>query len=272
MRKSFTFKNGHTIPSLGLGTWKLIGDGCRRAVSYALEIGYRHIDTADAYGNQREVSQGIRESGVNREGLFITSKIWHDDYAPNRVRPACERIIKELGIEYLDLLLMHWPDKLMPPADTLQAMNELKEAGLVRSLGVSNFTIHHLQDALATGVEFVCNQVEFHPSLNQKELKAFCEERRILITAYSPLARGADIKIPVIQELAQSYQKTPAQIILNWIISKGMPAIPKSASVERIKENLGVLDFELSKQDIERIGELNTGNRVSAPDFAEFDY
>lgn len=272
MKKSFILKNSQTIPGLGLGTWKLTGDECRRAVAYALEMGYRHIDTADAYGNQSAVGEAIKASGVNRADLFITSKIWPDDFAPDRVPLACQRILKELGVEHLDLLLMHWPKRLQPLADTLKAMNKLKEAGLVRALGVSNFTIHHLQDALATGVEFVCNQVEFHPSLNQKELKVFCEEHDILITAYSPLARGADVNIPAIKELAESYQKTPAQIILNWIIANGMPAIPKSASFTRIEENLGALDFELSKQDNEQMDGLNSDNRVSAPDFAEFDY
>ena len=273
--KTLNFKNGQTIPAFGLGTWKLQGDECVRAVSYALELGYPHIDTADAYENHREVGKAIKESGIPRETLFITSKIWPDEQYKGAVIPACERILSELGFDYLDLFLQHWPNRSIPYEDTLGEMEKLREKGLIRSNGVSNYTVHHLQDALATGKEFMVNQVEFHPTLNQKELKAFCDERHILITAYSPLARGEDLQLPVIKELAEKYQKTPAQIILNWVFAKGMIAIPKSASPERIKENWESQNFELARDDVVRIDEIGGSNRVvdgTHSQFTDFDY
>jgi len=270
--KNFIFKNNKEIPSLGLGTWKLLGDECIKAVKHATGIGYKHIDTADMYKNHKEVGKGIKESGIKCEDLFVTSKIWSDNYVKEDIRPTCERMLNEIGLEYFDLLLMHWPDKSKPLEETLKALNEIKEEGLIRSIGVSNFTINHIKDALATGVEFVTNQVEFHPSLNQKELKEFCEDNKILITAYSPLARGADLELDAIKNLAEKYKKTPAQIVINWSIANGMITIPKSASLARIEENLAALDFELAKKDIALIDGLNTDNRVSNPDFGEFDY
>ncbi|MBI1961394.1 MAG: aldo/keto reductase, partial [Parcubacteria group bacterium] len=260
--KTLTFKNGQTIPALGLGTWKLKGDECVRAVSAALEIGYTHIDTADAYDNHHEVGKAIKASGIPRDALFVTSKIWPDEQQKSAVIPACERILSELGLEYLDLLLMHWPDRSIPFADTLGEMEKLRAQGLIRSNGVSNFTVHHLQDALETGKEFVANQVEFHPTLNQKELKAFCDEHQILMTAYSPLARGKDLDLPAIIELAEKYEKTPAQIIINWVLAKGMAAIPKSATPRRIKENWEAQNFELSEEDVAKIDAIGGANRV----------
>jgi 2,5-diketo-D-gluconate reductase B len=270
--KLYTLKNGKTIPALGFGTWKLTGSECTKAVLYALRIGYRHIDTADVYGNHKEVGQAIAEGRVPRNELFVTSKIWTDSFERSKVRPSCERLLSELQLEYLDLLLMHWPDRSIPFGDTLEEMEKLQKDGLVKSIGVSNFTINHLKDALETGVEFVTNQVEFHPSLNQKELKAFCDEHKIIITAYSPLARGEDLDLPMIIELAEKYNKTPAQIILNWVIQSNMIAIPKSATLERIEENWKTLEFELSSEDVAKIDAIGGNNRVVNSDWGDFDY
>lgn len=273
--KTYTFKNGQAVPALGFGTWKLLGEECQQAVASALSVGYRHIDTADTYKNHQFVGQAIAASGIKREDIFVTSKIGPENQNKTAVAPACERILKELGLDYLDLLLMHWPDRSIPFKETLGEIDELRQQGLIRSIGVSNFTINHLKDALATGVEFVNNQVEFHPSLNQKELKNFCDENHIIITAYSPLGRGADIELEVIKELAQKYGRPGSQIVLNWFLQKGMIVIPKSATLARIEENFNAAEFDLAPEDVSRIDQIVGHNRIvdsTKNSFADFDY
>ncbi|OHA63686.1 MAG: hypothetical protein A2842_01300 [Candidatus Wildermuthbacteria bacterium RIFCSPHIGHO2_01_FULL_48_25] len=261
-----------SIPMLGFGTWQLTGEDCVKSVRLALQTGYRHIDTADKYGNHGEVAQGIKQSGVPREDIFITTKIWRTDLAKDVVPASCERFLQKLQIDYIDLLLIHWPNKDIPIGETLEAMNKLKETGKIKAMGVSNFTKHHLEDALKTGIEITNNQIEVHPSFKQEEMKAFCDEKRIAVTAYSPLGRGQDIALPVIQEIARKHSANPAQVILAWLLSRGIIAIPKSDKQEEIESNFKAPELVLSKEDIAAINVVPQGPRLVNPEFAEWDY
>lgn len=261
-----------SLPALGLGTWQLTGPTCQQAVTTALTMGYRHIDTAERYGNHPEVGRGIKESGIARNEFFITSKLWMDHLTKDTVRPTFEQFLKDLQTEYLDLLLIHWPNRTVPYQETLSEMQKLKSEGLIKAIGVSNFSIHHLEEALSSGVEIVTNQVEFHPSLTQPDLKKFCDTHTIVVTAYSPLAQGADLKLPLIQQLAQQYSATPAQVVLAWLRQRNIIAIPKGSNEEHLKDNFASLNLTLSSSEIESINALNTNNRLINPDWAEFDY
>jgi 2,5-diketo-D-gluconate reductase B len=258
------------IPVLGFGTWQIIGEECVNAVKAALEVGYRHIDTADAYGNHTEVAQAIQESGIRREELFLTTKVFYPDLDKNTVLQKAAQFLHELQTEYIDLLLVHWPNKAIPVEETLQAMHSLKEQGKIRAIGVSNFTIQHLEKALQAGIEITNNQVELHPSFNQQELRNYCKSKNITVTAYSPLAQGADLEIPFIKELAEKYKATPSQVILNWLISQDIITVPKSATPERIEENFKAIELKIDADDIERINQLPQGQRIIVPGFAEF--
>ena len=272
MQKTISLTKDVSIPTMGLGTWQLTGAECAPAVEYALRFGYKAIDTADIYGNHAEVREGIENSGVAREDFFLTTKVWNDSHDKEGVLESGHRFLEELGVSYIDLLLIHWPIASGAPVDeTLWAMKELQEEGAVRAIGVSNFTIHHIEDALKAGVEIVNNQVEIRPQWNQKELRDYCASQNISITAYSSL-RGGDLEVPLIVELAGKYGKTPSQIILNWVVARGMIAIPKSAKNERIKENFESQDFEMEEADLAKIDALPQTKRANVPSFNEFDY
>lgn len=270
--KTLPLNDRVAIPILGFGTFELSGRQGEDAVKAALDVGYRHIDTADAYGNQRVLGKVLQESSVPRDELFLTSKVFHGDLKPHRVKAVARKCLAELQTSYLDLFLVHWPNRAVPIAETLGAFQELQSEGLIRAIGVSNFTVRHLKEAMATGVPITVNQVEFHPSLNQKALKAFCDEHNIVITAYSPLAQGQDLKLPLVKEIAEKYGKTPAQIVLAWLLAKGMVAIPRSANPEHIRENFGSLAVTLTSEDMTTLDGLNTNNRIINPSLAEFDY
>lgn len=270
--KTFKLINGADIPALGFGTWQIEGETATEAVSIALEVGYRHLDCADAYHNQKFIKPAIAQSGLKREELFITSKLWRDSYHRNKAKEAGKRILEDLGVDYLDMFLIHWPDRSIPIMETLQDLFDLKSEGLIKEWGVSNFTIHHLEDIISRGVEIANNQVEFHPSLNQKDLKNFCDEHNIQLTAYSPIAQGQDLKLPLIQELAKEHERSESQVILNWIIQKGIVAIPKASTRDHIEDNFKCLEWELNPDEIEQIDKLDRGNRLIIPDFADFDY
>lgn len=271
MNKNISLANGFSIPSLGFGTWQLLGDDCVRGVEYALRGGYGAIDTADAYGNHAQVAQGIKNAGVKRENFFLTTKVWNNKHAHDDVLKSGERFLQELGIEYIDLLLIHFPVRDVAVGETLKAMQELKGRGITRAIGVSNFSMRHIDDALASGVEIVNNQIEVRPQFNQKELREYCAAKNISVTAYSSL-RGGDTEVPLIGELAQKYNKTPAQIILNWVVSRDMVAIPKSSKPERIKENLESVDFEISAEDLAQIDSLPQTERTNDLSFGNTDY
>lgn len=270
--KKLALNNTLHIPILGFGTWELKGDDCVQSVAKALALGYTHIDTADRYENHAEVAKGIKQSGMKREDFFLTTKIFHDSLAPQTVRTYCDRYLEELQTDYIDLLLIHWPNKDIPLAETLGAMHALKQQRKIKAIGVSNFTIHHLQDAIATGIEVVNNQVELHPSFNQKDLKAFCDEKGILLTAYSPLGRGKDLAIPLIKELAEKYSVSASQVILNWITSQNIVAIPKATKVERIEDNLKAVSWTMEHEDIEKMNAIPQGEKLVNPVFNEFSY
>ena len=272
--KEITLKNGQTIPALGFGTWQIKDEDCVTAVDTALQVGYRHIDTADGYHNHEAVAKGIKQNGIAREDFFLTTKIFpeNENFLPENVTKNIDRFLEELDTDYLDLVLLHWPDHSVPLKETLGAMQEALQAGKIRSIGVSNFTEHHLQDAKETGVEIVLNQVEMHPGFPQHDLRAFCAEHDLAITAYSPLGRGEALEMDLIKKLATKYEKTPGQIIINWLLSVGVIAIPKSANPERIQENFQSQDFTMEDADIEAIDALQDGERLINPDFASFDY
>ena len=262
-----------SLPILGFGCWQLEPGGeCQQSVEWALEAGYRHIDTADGYGNHKDVAAAIKNSGIAREKLYITTKIRPHSLDKVRVKECGERFLEELGTDYIDLLLIHWPNREVAIEETLGAMAELNEKGVVRALGVSNFNQHHLEDAMKTGIIFSNNQVELHPTFNNRELREFCQKNGITVTSYSSNGRGQDLELPEVLELAEKYEKTPYQIILAWVRQQDVIAIPRSTKKERIIENFGSLDFNLSAEDMEKLNQIKQKPRLSAPDWADFDY
>lgn len=267
-------KNGVEIPWIGLGVWKVEdGDIVAQAVKTAIRSGYRSIDTAAKYNNESGVGQGIKESEVPREELFITSKVWNSDQGYDSTLQAFEESRKKLGLEYLDLYLIHWPVK-GKYKETWKALEKLNKEGLVRAIGVSNFQIHHLEDLLA-GAEITpqVNQVEFHPRLTQKPLLEYTKQQGIQLEAWSPLAQGGIglFDERVIVDLARKYGKSPAQIVLRWDLQNGVVAIPKSVNEGRIRENADIFDFTLTDEEISAISGLNQDKRLGAdPDNFNF--
>ncbi|NIT04072.1 aldo/keto reductase [Candidatus Saccharibacteria bacterium] len=251
--ESLTLKDKKEIPILGFGTWPLRGSLCTKALRTALEVGYRHIDTADYYRNHRDIAKALEGSGVPREELFIVTKLMPPRLGREDVLAAGKRFLEELGTEYLDLLLIHWPTASVPLEETLGAMHELMEAGVTKSLGVSNFTIEDTRKALETGFEVVNNQVEFHPRLKPADLREFCEQNDVVVTAYSPLDKGRSLELSLVKELSEKYQKPASQVVLNWVMQKGMVAIPASSNPEHIEENFDSLEWKLEEEDIARV-------------------
>jgi len=259
---------GTAVPRLGFGTWQITGPDAEEAVRDALEIGYRQIDTARAYDNEREVGAGLAASGVPREEIFLTTKIWLDDFEPARLKRAAEDSLRALGTEYLDLLLLHWPSRDVPMERSLQAMDELREAGRIRQLGVSNFPAGMLARALEVAPVF-CDQVEYHPFLGQERLLGLVRERDVLLTAYSPLAHGRVPADPTLTEIGEAHGKTAGQVALRWLLDQPLVSpIPKASSHERRVENFDVLDFALSDEERARIDALPKDRRGANPEFA----
>jgi 2,5-diketo-D-gluconate reductase B len=264
---------GAEVPALGFGTWLLEGDDAREAVRDALEIGYRHIDTARAYGNEREVGIGIRESGVAREEIWLTTKVPHDEATPAQVRKAAEESLKRLGTDYVDLLLLHWPSPEVPLGETITALDLLRRDGKALHVGVSNFPAGHLKRALDVA-PLLCDQVEYHPFLDQSKLLSLAEEHDVLITAYSPLAHGKVPDDATLREIGEAHGKTAGQVALRWLLDQpNVSPIPKASSHERRAENFDVFDFELSDEERDRIAglpkDVRTANPPWAPDWAD---
>lgn len=266
-----TLHNGIKIPVIGFGTYKIQeGKEVIQSVKDALEIGYRHIDTASFYNNEKGVGEAIRESGIPREKIFITTKIWNSDQGYASTFKAFERSLKNMKLDYLDLYLIHWPKALSK--DTWRAMEKLYQDGLIKAIGVSNFHIPHLQELINNcEIKPMVNQVEFHPYLVQPKLLDFCQKERIKYEAWSPLMQGSIGEISLIKELAEKYGKSPAQIVLRWDIQKDVITIPKSTNYNRIKENFEIFDFEMSQDDILKIDALNKNERIG-PDPDNFDF
>src|SRR3989344_8349658 len=270
--KSIKLSSGHEMPVLGLGTWQMKGKECKEAVKAAIKLGYNHIDTAYVYDNQKKIAQAIKKSKLERNKLFITSKVWTEDLKYEDFLKQAEIILKELQLDYLDLLLIHWPNRNISMEESFKAFKTLHKQGKVKSIGVSNFTINHLKKAIkVSSLPISVNQVEFNPYLNQDELLKFCKKNNIVITAYCPLSRGNLLEDPVLKEIAEIHKKTPAQITLRWIIQKEMIAIPKSRNESRIKENMEIFNFKLTDEEITKINKLNKDLRNCNPGFAEFD-
>jgi diketogulonate reductase-like aldo/keto reductase len=268
--KIITTRSGFSIPAIGFGTWQVTGQECYDSVLKAIQLGYRHIDTAAIYWNHIEVGKAIKDSGVNRSELFVTTKLWMSDMSIDQVEPAVLLALQELQLEYIDLYLIHWPSKDIDVQDTLSAMQKLKSSGKLLNLGISNCTITNVQKAIDTGITIVNNQVEFHPSLYQKELLEFCKANNIIITAYSPLARGQDLELPVIIKLAKKYNKSTSQIILRWLIQHDIVVIPKTVNEQRMAENLDIFDWNIADEDMVLIDNLDSNNRVVKPSFSQF--
>ncbi len=261
--------NDVEMPVIGLGTWQLTGKTCERAVRDAILLGYTHIDTADFYGNHKEIAKAIH--GTDRKKLFITTKVWYDNLKYDNVLSSCKRALEELETNYIDLYLIHWPNKSIHFKETFEALKKLYDEGKVRAIGVSNFTVGHLEEAKRVcSIPISVNQVEFHPYLNQKELLSYCKKNGIVVTAYSPLSRGKVNDDKTIIDVAKKYNKTPGQTTLRWMIDKNIIVIPKASSFEHLKENLNVFDFKLKKEDAALIDGLNKNSRMINPDFAEF--
>ena len=255
--------NGVAMPYLGLGVYLAApGAETQNAVQYALEAGYRHIDTAKIYGNERAVGIAFRKSGIPREELFITTKLWNSDHGYDQTMRACQESLMALGLSYVDLYLVHWPERELR-SETWKAMITLLKEEKCRAIGVSNYTIRHLEELLASSpVVPAANQVEFSPFLYQKDLLDFCRKNGIQLEAYAPLTRRQKFDHPAITSLAAKYGKTAAQIMIRWPLQHDVVVIPKSANQRRISENADVFDFEISSEDMALLDSLNKDFRV----------
>lgn len=268
--------NGIEMPWLGLGVFKVEeGSELVEAVKAAVKHGYRSIDTAAVYANETSVGQGIREAladnGLKREDLFVTSKVWNADLGYESTIAAYETSLKKLGLDYLDLYLIHWP-VAGKYKEAWRAMEQLYKDGRVKSIGVSNFQVHHLEDLMRDAeIVPVVNQVEFHPLLTQKELRDFTKQHNIQLEAWSPLMQGELLNHPLLKEIADKYGKSIAQVVLRWDLQHEVVTIPKSTKEHRIVENASLFDFELSQEDMDRIDGLNENRRVG-PDPDNFDF
>ena len=269
-----TLNNGQTIPQFGFGVFQIEPADTAAAVSTALEAGYRHIDTAEMYGNEAEVGEAIARSGLDRGEVFVTSKLSNDAHEPDEARQAFDETLKALGTDYVDLFLIHWPLPTRYGGDFVQTWRTLEEfyrEGRARSIGVSNFQPHHLRRLHSESqVPPAVNQIEVHPYLTQDDVRTFCAEHQIAIEAWSPIAQGEVLGDPEIATIAERTGKSPAQVVLRWHIQRGDIVFPKSVTPARIRENIDIFDFELSGEDVEAISALNRNQRTG-PDPDTFD-
>ncbi|MDB2107215.1 aldo/keto reductase [Clostridium paraputrificum] len=281
MKKIFyLLNNNYKMPNIGFGTFRTpSGEETEQSVLNAIKAGYRHIDCAAAYGNEKSVGESIRKSGVAREEIFVTSKLWNDDKGYENTLAAFNRTLEDLQLEYLDLYLIHWPIAKASKenwkeanSESWRALEELYNQGKIKAIGVSNFLEHHLEPLFETAkIKPMVNQIEFHPGMLQKEIVEFCKKHNILVEAWAPFSNGQVLNNPVLKEIADKYEKTVAQLTLRWIIQKGIVPLPKSVTPERIKSNLEVFDFEISAQDVERIDRLtDCGGSGLHPDEVDF--
>ncbi|MFB3041556.1 MAG: aldo/keto reductase [Candidatus Poribacteria bacterium] len=250
--------SGYAMPTLGLGTWAMRGKECKAAVKTAIELGYTHIDTAWMYDNQRDVGEAIQEIGVARSDLFITSKIWQTHLKYNDVLSQCDECLQQLQIDYVDLLLIHWPNETVPMEETLDAFNKIHDAGKAKSIGVSNFSTDQVNRAREISQAPICmNQVEYNVRHNQDALLAHCTMHQVMVTAHRPLAKGQIIHEPILSAIAEEHGKTAAQVALRWLRQKGIIAIPKSSSESHLRENLDMFDWNLTPEEMEQINNIS---------------
>lgn len=272
--------NGVTIPGLGYGTYQTPPEDAYRAVTDALAVGYRHIDTAARYGNESGVGQAVKDSGLKREEVFITSKLWNTERGYDKAIAAFEKTLAELGTDYLDLYLIHWPanekqfgqEAAALNLDTWRAFEDLYKAGKIKAIGVSNFMPNHLEALLAQAeIKPMVNQIEVHPGWPQTEAIRYCQRNDILVEAWAPLGEAAALSNPVLAKIAAKYDHTPAQVCLRWEIQQGILPLPKSVHKERMAENTKLFDFELTEDEMDIIGALrNLGGQCKVPDQVDF--
>jgi diketogulonate reductase-like aldo/keto reductase len=248
---------GARIPLIGLGTWDLRGRVCARIVQEALRLGYRHVDTAEMYDNEREVGEGLSTSGVNRNKIFLTTKIWPSHFAPRDLERAAKDSLARLRVAEVDLLLLHWPNPQVPLADTLGALVAVRRMGLARHVGVSNFTVALINEAVRlAGDEIVCNQIEMHPFLAQSKVTAACRALGVGVVAYSPIAKGRAKNDIALDRIGKAHGKSAVQVALRWLVQQAIAAIPRTSRIERLKENAAIFDFALSEAEMRAIGQL----------------
>ena len=272
--------NGYKIPDIGFGTFQTPdGEVCVNAVREAIAVGYTHIDTAAIYQNEESVGEGVRQSGKARNELFITSKVWNSERGYDKTLRACEKTLKDLGTDYLDLYLIHWPANKLQfgekaeaiNVDTWKAMERLADEKLVRSIGLSNFYPHHMEPILAmANIAPTVDQIEYHPGLLQEDTIELCRKNDILVEAWSPLGRGHLLDNPVLAEIAGHHGKSPAQVILRWVLQNNVLPLVKSVHAERIRENYDIFDFELTHQEMKAIDSLPDARFGGNPDTVEF--
>jgi diketogulonate reductase-like aldo/keto reductase len=269
----FVDGNGARIPARGFGTFQLREDVCRTAVRAAIEAGYRHVDTAAMYGNEVEVGEGIRNSGVAREDLFVTTKVWTDDIAEDDLLISAQASLTRLAIKQVDLLLIHWPNRAIPLESSIRGLCRARKEGFAKYIGVSNFPVALLERALRLaaghGEKLAANQCEYHPRLDQSKVIAACKAHHMAFTSYSPLGRGDLVRHEIIAGMAKRLGRKPSQIILRWHLQQGVVAIPRSSTPAHIAENFDIADFELSDADMAAISALRSSSgRLVIPSFA----
>jgi 2,5-diketo-D-gluconate reductase B len=248
---------GARIPLMGLGTWDLRGRTCARAVEQALRLGYRHIDTAEMYDNEREVGEGLRASAMPRNDVFVTTKVWPSHFAPRELMRAAKDSLVKLRLSEVDLLLLHWPNPQIPLSETLGALCQVKKDGMARHIGVSNFNTKLLDEAVVLSTEpLVCNQFECHPFLDQSKLIAACRAKGMAVVAYSPIARGGAKNDAVLTRIGQEHGKTAAQVCLRYLVQQDIVVIPRTSKVERLEENISIFDFTLTDTEMAEISSL----------------
>lgn len=246
---------GFKIPFVGLGTWALRGRECARLVEQAIRIGYRHIDTAQMYENERAVGEGVRASGRRRE-VLVTTKVQPTSLAPHDLERSVKESLAQMRLDVIDMLLIHWPNPRVPLAETLGAMTKMKREGYVREIGVSNFTVALLEEANKISSELVCNQIECHPFLDQTKVTAACKKHGMAVIAYSPIARGNAKGNEVLERIGEAHGKSAAQVSLRFLVQQGIAVIPRTSKVERLEENFALFDFTLSEAEMGEIGTL----------------
>lgn len=271
MNLTFKLNNGNEIPVMALGSWDSHGNEAYQACMDAFLAGYRHIDTASYYGNESFVGAAIRDCKIPREEIFVTSKMWYEDMVDGKQEAAFEKTLQELGLEYLDMYLLHWP--INDAAESWKVLEKYYEQGLIKNIGVSNFRPKHLKQLEVTAnIAPAVNQIEICPFLVQEETVNYCRERDIVVEAWGPLGKGRQLSEPEILTLAKKYNKTPAQIILRWHFQRRIVSLPKSIHKERIIENADIFDFELSKEDMQIIASMNLRKSTGRGYPAEYEY
>ena len=255
----FLEANGAQIPAIGLGTWELRGRTCARLVEQALKLGYRHIDTAQVYENEREVGEGLRASRVRRDDVFVTTKVWTTHFAPNDLERSTKESLTKLRLTEVDLLLLHWPNPQVPLAETLGGLAHVKKLGMSRHIGVSNFTVALIDQAVAACPEpLACDQVEYHPYLDQTKVKEACARHGMALVAYSPVAKGRVKSDATLARIGRDHGKTAAQVCLRWLVQQNVSAIPRTSRIERLSENIEIFDFALSEEEMGQISGMGS--------------